>query len=110
MSDQDRRQEDGVPPLTPADTEQPGRQQADVRADPLSQNLFHGRDEDAVPIPEGESGTQGGQDGSPIEEMKDDGDEDEGNPVGRESQDAKTMNPTVEDQGNAVGGGGSDYP
>ena len=58
MSDQDQRQGDGVPPLTPADTEQPGQQQADDQADPLSQNLFHGRDEDAMPIPEGESGTQ----------------------------------------------------
>ena len=58
MSDQVRRQVDGVPPLAPADTEQPGQQQADDNAGPLSQNLFHGRDEDAMPIPEGESGTQ----------------------------------------------------
>ena len=61
MSDQVRRQEDGVPPHVPADTEQLGQQQADDNADPLSQNLFRGRVEDAMPIPEGESGMQGGQ-------------------------------------------------
>ena len=93
MSDQDRRQEVGVPPLVPADTEQPGQQQADDQADPLSQNLFHGRDEDATPIPEGESGTQGGQDGPPMEETKDDGDEDEGNSVGREWQHSRYFVP-----------------
>ena len=66
MSDQGRRQEDGVPPRAPADTEQPGQQQADDNADPLSQNLFCGRVEDAMPNPEGESGTQEGQGDPPV--------------------------------------------
>ena len=94
MSDQVRRQEDGVPPHAPADTEQLGQQQADDNADPLSQNLFRGRVEDAMPIPEGESGMQGGQEGPPMEETKDDVAEDEGNSVGRESLDAETKKAT----------------
>ena len=48
--------------------------------DPLSQNLFHGQDEDAVPILEGESGTQDGQGNPPvIDEAVEEDDGDEGN-------------------------------
>ena len=107
MSDQDRQTEIGVPPLAPADNGQPGEQQADDQADPLSQNLFQGQNEDAMPIPEGESGTQDGQEDPPVIETIKDGAEDGGNAVGRESRNAETMNPAVDDQGNAVGESGS---
>ena len=98
MSDQGRRLEVGVPPLTPADNEQPGQQQAEDQADPLSQNLFRGQDEGMMPIPRGESGTQDGRGDPPVDEAKEDGDEDEGNAVGRESPIAETMNLAVNDQ------------
>ena len=107
MSDEDRRPEVGVPLLAPTGNEQPGQQQADDHVDPLSQNLFQGQDEDATPIPEGESGAQDGRGNPPVVEEAKDGDEDEGNAVGRELLNAETMNPAVDDQGNAVGVSGS---
>ena len=98
MSDQDRQPDAGVPPLAPAGDEQLGQQQADEYTDPLSQNLFQGQDEDAEPILEGESGAQDELEDPPVIETVEEESGNGGNAVGRESQDAETMNPTVSDQ------------
>ena len=48
-----------------------------------------------------------GQGDPPVFETIKSGNEDEGNSVGRESQNAETMNPPVDGQGNAVSESGS---
>ena len=95
------------PSILLAGDEQPGQQQVDEYTDPLSQNLFHGQDEDTEPILEAESGVQDELEDPPVIETVEEDSGDGGNAVGRESQDAETMNPTVLDQGNAVSGNDS---